>query len=223
MDDVDVIEAYVRELETALRRAGRPTEPLVDEARAHLFEDAARIARVEDCDDAEAARRAVARFGGIGDVIRSVRRNTPMTAAGVARIATVMLGVALAWEMVGIIRFHAFHLLDPDNLIVTFLAELILVSVGLWRTLAGGRAPGWLAPALALQGAFALALFVMESTMTMRFARSWTNVGIYHVLNLLQPLWLSMFVQGAAGLRALRQQATQVGQPSLPVELQPPG
>jgi len=223
MADGDAIETYVRELEASLRRAGRPTEPLVDEARAHLYEDAARIARAEGCSDREAAERAIARFGAVGDVIRSVRRNAPVTAARVARIATVMLAVAVAWELVGIIRFHDFHLLDPDNLWVSFFAELVLVSVGLWRTLAGGRAPGWLAPALAVQAAVALTLFVMESTMTMRFAPSWTNVSIYHVLNLLQPLWLSMALQGAAGLLALRQQATQVGQPSSPVELQPPG
>ncbi len=95
----------------------------------------------------------------------------------------------------------------------------------MWRALGGRRVGGWLRPALALQGALGLALLVAESTQTMHFIPNWTRqVNLYYaMIALLPPLWLTMFVQGAAGLRALRQQATQVGQPSFPVELQPPG
>ena len=223
MRDGDAIESYLRELEAALRRDGRPTEPLADEARAHLYEDAARIARAEGCNDEEAAQRAVARFGGVGDVMRAVRSNTPAATAQIARLATVLLGAFGAWEVVDMIRSGALWPPSGEDLWLSFPAELTLVSVALWRALRGGRAGAWLRPVLALQGAVALTIFVLESTMTMRLARSWTNVGVYRVLNLLQPFWLSMFVQGAAGLLALRQQATQVGQPSFPVELQPPG
>ena len=43
------------------------------------------------------------------------------------------------------------------------------------------------------------------------------------VLLAADPLLVLMVVQSVAALRALGQQATQVGQPSFPVELQPPG
>ncbi|MGZ3442899.1 MAG: hypothetical protein ACXVDD_25435, partial [Polyangia bacterium] len=100
MDDVDLIEAYVRELDEALRRAGRPTQPLVDEATAHLFEDAARIARLEGCGEGEAARRAIERFGAVAEVVAASRKHGGVSAVNVARVASVALVALLAWQTV---------------------------------------------------------------------------------------------------------------------------
>jgi hypothetical protein len=217
MRDIDAIEQYLCTLADSLRRAGRPTEPLVDEARAHLYEDAARIARADGCADGEAARRAVARFGGVDDVLRAVRRNAPL-AVRVARGATVLLMVWLVVEAVDAIRFRDLWPPSTDWLNSFFVAELVLVSHGLWRALAGRATPGWLRPSLIAQGALGFALFAAHSTQAVHFAATWTNVNPFRAaVALLDPLWLLIFVQAAAGVLALRQQATQVGQPSLPV------
>jgi hypothetical protein len=221
MADGDAIDKYVRELEASLRRAGRPTEPLVDEARAHLHEDAARIAAAEGCGDAEAARRAIARFGVVGEVMRAVRRNSPIVAATLARIASIAVLLVLVWEVFDAIRGGDLWPLTREDLWLTFVAELAVVSVVLWRAVRGARVPAWLGPALAANGALGLALFVAETVVSSRLP-SWPIVSVSRAGSA-TPLWLAMAVQGAAGLRALRQQATQVGQPSLPVELQPPG
>lgn len=201
--DEDAIAAYLRQLEAALRRAGRPTEPLVDEAAAHLVEDAARIAAAERCSDAEAAGRAVARFGDVRDVVRAARRNEPL-AAGVARVVTLMLMVALVGEIVDAIRNG--ELVWPpaaDDLWLTFAAELVLVSWSLWRAVVGGVAPAWLRPALALQGALATAIVFASLVVNSRFVPLWQHVTVRHISNLVAPFWLLMAVQGVAGLRAL--------------------
>jgi hypothetical protein len=229
--DVKLIEAYVRELEAALRRAGRPVQPLVDEAAAHLFEDAARIARVDGCSDAEAARRAIDRFGAVAEVVTASRKHARVAAANVARAASVILLALMAWWTFEDLRRYDSGVLWPLTsstplalgVELLFLIELVVVSRALWRALAGGTAPRWLTLALQLHVALAGLLFVAESTLTMRNQHALDHVSIYTLLNLLPPLWLSMCAQGVAGLVALRQQATQVGQPSSPVELQPPG
>ena len=201
----DAIAAYLRDLERALARAGRPTQPLVDEAAAHLSEDAARIAAAEGCGDAEAARRAVARFGPVSDVIRSVRKNAPLAAAQVARVATLLVFAALAWEISECLRFHSREWPLPLEYVeLAFGIGLILVSVALWRALAAARAPAWLPTALTLQGALALASFVALSAQTLQFAPYWTNVTTFRAaIFVIEPLWLSLVVQSAAGLRAL--------------------
>lgn len=204
MDDRDGIEAYVRELEEALARAGRPTQPLVDEAAAHLLEDAERILRAERCSASEAAQRAIERFGSVDAVVRSARQNAPRLAAAVARVATVVLLVALAGEIVD--QFQTGRLgwpLTGQYLIFTFVAELVAVSVLLWRALAGRRAPAWLIPALIAQGAVALALFLGQVAVTVPLARTWPHASVRNVLPLLLPIWLWMTLQSAAGLRAL--------------------
>lgn len=203
--DEDAIAAYLRSLGEALRRAGRPTQPLVDEAAAHLSEDAARIAAAEGCGDAEAARRAVARFGAVDDVLRSVRKNAPINAARLARVATVALFAALGWELLDYVRFDSHEWPVLTNYVaLAFAVELVLVSRSLWRALAGARTPAWLPTALALQGAVALASLVGRTWETAQFARYWVNASQLDVaIWWLQPLWLSLVLQSAAGRRAL--------------------
>lgn len=84
MDDVDLIADYAQRLAAALRRAGRPTQPLVDEATAHLLEDAARMARDEGCAADQAARRAITRFGDVAAVVGASRRHGRTLAASIA-------------------------------------------------------------------------------------------------------------------------------------------
>ena len=224
MGDRDAIEAYLRQLTGALRRAGRPIEPLVDEARAHLHEDAARIARAEGCDDGEAARRAVAHFGAVDAVLRSVRVNAPRHAARLARAATILVGLVLAWEVVDAIVAGDLWPPSGEDMWLTFVFELGAVGVFLWRALDGRGVAGWLRPALAANGALGLALMVAEAAVNLQFRGSWPHVGVSRFAGaLIAPLWTAMALQAVAGLIALRQQATQVGQPSSPVELQPPG
>jgi len=65
---------------------------------------------------------------------------------------------------------------------------------------------------------------VAEAAVNLQFRGSWPHVGVSRFAGaLIAPLWTAMALQAVAGLIALRQQATQVGQPSSPVELQPPG
>ncbi|HEX6839088.1 MAG TPA: hypothetical protein VF334_21060 [Polyangia bacterium] len=219
MDDVDVIEAYVRELERRLRRAGRPTEPLVEEARAHLFEDAARIAHAERCDDVEAARRAIARFGGVADVVAASRRYGRTLAASVARVTSPVVLAVLAW-------YTLTDFLDPWPATAAercswllFVVELTVMTVSLLRALARGRAGRILRIAVPLNGAVAAAL-VVGQTWADGVATQFRSARIFDAAD---PLLVLMIVQAVAAVRALRQQATQVGQPSLPVEWQPPG
>jgi hypothetical protein len=196
----DAIAAYLRELETALRRAGRPTQPLVDEAAAHLLEDAARIAAAEGCDSAEAARRAVARFGSVGDILAAARKNAPMIAAAAARAATVVLAAPLIYDL--------WRLGVPDEHWIwwSFPAALALVSVVLWRALDGHRAPAWLTPVLVAQGALAAPMFLLDASTGVRVlpAHYHAVFSIHHVINVFSPFWLGMLVQAAAGLRALQ-------------------
>jgi hypothetical protein len=223
VDDVDVIEGYVRELETALRRAGRPTEPLVDEARAHLCEDAARIAAADGCSDDEAARRALARFGSVGEVMRAARKHAPLVAARLARAATLLLWAVLAWEVVdGFVNGDLWPI-NHEDLWLLFVGELAFAGVYLWRALATGRGPQWLRPVLAANGALALALVVGEAIVNVKLwpTRPNIHIGVSREMGgLISPLWIVMALQAITGLAALsaRQQATQVGQPSSPVE-----
>lgn len=109
MDEVDLIAAYAQRLAAALRRAGRPTQPLVDEATAHLLEDAARIARHEACEADEAARRAITRFGDVASVVGASRRHGRTLTASVSqqspferrvRPVTVVLGGCTTMRLV---------------------------------------------------------------------------------------------------------------------------
>ncbi len=210
MDDIDVIEAYVRELEEALRRAGRPTSPLVEEARAHLFEDAADIARAEGCGDEEAARRALTRFGAVAEVVAASRQHAHVAAARVARWASVVMLAAMA--LVTINDFTPYDggmgwpLLGDWTFAPVWLAlvtELGFVTWALWRALAGGAAPRWLTTALRLNGAFAGALLVAYVILGLRRLSSFPHFGVWHVLALAPPLWVLMCLQSFAGLSAL--------------------
>ncbi len=225
MRDVDAIEAYLRELAAALRRAGRPTEPLVDEARAHLYEDAARIVARERCGDAEAARLAVERFGGVGDVVAASRKHARTLAASVARISSLVLVVVALWEVSTDVAVWGWSTKAdaPDALLVV---ELMFTTMLLWRALVGRGGSRLASLALQLQAAMALALLAgaaaTDLELQLRGHGQHADLG-FIVLNA-EPVFLLMLVQSFAGLRALRrQQATQVGQPSLPVEWQPPG
>ena len=171
MADGDAIEKYVRELEASLRRAGRPTEPLVDEARAHLYEDAARIARAEGCSDAEAARRAIARFGDVPEVVAASRRYGRTLAASVARISSLVMLAAFAWTdysrssstspMAGRSGAHSELLAGR---FCFFARAHRSSSSSLLRALAGrGIASRWLTTALQLHAALALALLLTGS------------------------------------------------------------
>jgi uncharacterized membrane protein len=134
-----------------------------------------------------------------------VRRNAPITAARIARVATVMLLAALGWELIEYVRLDSHEWpLFSDYVALVFVVELVLVSRSLWRALAGARTPAWLPTALALQGAVALAFLAGRTWETARFVRYWTNASQLDVaIWWLQPLWLSLVLQSAAGLRAL--------------------
>jgi hypothetical protein len=218
MADGDVIAEYVRELEASLRRAGRPIEPLVDEARAHLYEDAARIAAAEGCGDAEAAGRAVARFGRVAEVVAAARKNGRVVAANVARVASLVLFVALAWQIYLDVTPYEGAMGWPlmggtwsaTTPFLLLVGELIVVSSALWRALRRGIASRWLTTALQLHGALAGALVLAGFVVTTRHAAAWTHVSIYGVMNLLPPLWVLIGMQSFAGLRALGPQPTQL-------------
>ena len=199
MDDMESIAAYARQLEEALRRAGRPLQPLVDEAIAHLLEDAARIARAEGCGDdgGGAARHRPLRRRRVGGA--ASRRNGRALAASVARIASLVLLAVLGWQLM--VTLVDEGLSTPADLAVTLalVGELAVMTLVLLRALAGRTAPRLLSPLLALNGAVALALLVGYVT-SAAIASKLNVLGI--VLNT-EPLVLVMFVQSAAGLRAL--------------------
>lgn len=223
MRDLDAIETYLRDLTAALRRAARPTEPLVDEARAHLYEDAARIAARERCGDAEAARLAVARFGGVGDVVAAARKHGRALAASVARIASLVLLVVILWEVLSGIAADGWGGAEDAEALL-LIAELLLTTIYLWRALLERRGARLAAIALQLNGVVALALLAGAAVADLDFQlRGHGRTNLLWLVRNAEPVFVLMLVQSFAGLRALPQQATQVGQPSLPVEWQPPG
>ena len=218
MADGDAIEEYVRELEASLRRAGRPTEPLVDEARAHLHEDAARIAAAEGCGEAEATLRAVARFGRVAEVVAAARQHGRVAAASVARMASLVLLVALAWQIYMDVTPYEGAMGWPlmggtwsaTTPFLLLVGELVIVSAALWRALRRGAAPRWLTTALQLHVALAGAMVLAGFVVTTRFVAAWTHVTVYGVMNLLPPLWVLVGTQSLAGLRALGPRPTQL-------------
>jgi hypothetical protein len=212
MRDADAIETYLRELAAALRRAGRPTEPLVDEARAHLYEDAAQIAGREGCGDAEAARRAVDRFGAVTDVVAASRKHARTAAANVARVASLLaLGLMLYATLTDLVRAHehtwiGWPFTGEQILMVPWLlllAELAVVTLYQWRALSGGVAPRVLTTVLQLNAALSGVLLAISFITASLSARGWVNVGVYGALSLVPPVWLFICVQSVAALRAL--------------------
>ena len=210
MDDLDLIGAYARTLEEALALAGRPAQPLVDETIAHLLEDAARIARVEGCDDAEAARRAIARFGDVAAIVAASRDNGRTVARGVAWAASAVVLAAMAfvtvfrpydWEM-------GWPLVGGTLPTVSWMllfGELTLVTLLLRRALDRGAATRLTTLALELNAGaaagFLAGYFVLGVP---RHILAASHIGLVHVLNVAPPLWVLMLVQSLAGLRALR-------------------
>jgi hypothetical protein len=212
MDEIDLLAAYVRKLEEALTRAGRPTQPLVAEAAAHLCEDAARIARREGCSDAEAARRAIARFGDVSSVVAASRKLGHALAASAARISSAVLLAMLAWEVFRAIIDESLWrggptCRPPEWIGASLLfAELTVTSIWLLRALAGRGTTRVLSVVLLLNATFAFAMFAGAFAMNVQHQLA----GRGHV-NLLWALtadaeapWALIVMQCLAGLRALR-------------------
>lgn len=205
MDDTDLIAAYARRLEAALRRAGRPTQPLVDETTAHLLEDAARIARAAGCSELDAARRAIERFGDVPAVVAAARRNGRALAASIARITSLLVFAVAAWDIFTNFMDPSGPLRFEDALILNFLAELGFTAIIVDRALAGGRsAARLLPPILVLNGLLAAPLLVggyASDVIQQRIGNG--HVSYLGVLLWQEPLWALMVVQSLAGLRAL--------------------
>ncbi len=217
MRDDDAIEAYVRALTAALRRAGRPAAPLVDEARAHLYEDAARIAARERCSDAAAARLAVERFGTVDDVVGASRKHGRALAASVARIASMVLLVVILWEVLSEIALWGWSGAD-DAEAMLLIAELALTTTFLCRALVGRGNARLASIALQLNAAMALALLAGAAAADLEVQlRGHGRMSLTWLILNAEPVFVLILVQSFAGLRALGQQATQVGQPSSPV------
>lgn len=203
MDEIDLIAAYARRLEAALRRAGRPAQPLVDETTAHLAEDAARIARAEGCSEADAARRAIERFGDVRAVVAAARRSGRALAARIARITSLVVFAVATWEIFTLFMNPAMR--REDALMVNFLAELGFTAIVVDRALAGGRSAARLMPPiLALNGLLAAGLLAAgywTGAVSQR-AAGW-HLSSASVLQWADPLWALILVQSIAGLRAL--------------------
>ncbi|MCU1276787.1 MAG: hypothetical protein JWM53_333, partial [bacterium] len=152
--------------------------------------------------------------------------------ANIARVVSIVMLAAIAWVTVSEVREYdggiGWPLMGDFTLLSVWLAlvaELLFVSVALWRSLGRGAAARWLITALQLNGAFAGVMLVAYFILGVRHTATMLEprLSVLGIMNTVPPLWLLMCVQSFAGLSALRQQATQVGQPSSPVELQPPG
>jgi hypothetical protein len=87
MRTADPIDSYLRELRSELRVSRWARRRIVLEARAHLLE-AVEVERTRGLDEAEAAARALARFGLAGETARQFD--------GVSSKRTVLLRRALA-------------------------------------------------------------------------------------------------------------------------------
>ncbi|HXU72181.1 MAG TPA: hypothetical protein VN947_22785 [Polyangia bacterium] len=211
MDDLDLIAAYARRLEAALRRAGRPVQPLVDETTAHLVEDAARIARADGCSAQDAARRAIARFGDVPAVVAAARKNGRALSASIARVSSLVLLACVAWWIFTALVDPPYPLQVKDALIVNFFAELAFVSILLFRALDGRRTlRGVVGPALVLNGALAFALVVVGLVSGGVVERA-SGHGTPLSSLLADPVWALMLVQSIAGLRALGGTRTRDG------------
>jgi hypothetical protein len=210
MRDLELIEAYACALEEALVRAGRPAQPLVDETIAHLVEDAARIARAEDCSDEEAARRAIARFGDVSTVVRASRRYGRTLAASVVRISSLVLLAALAWVAFEMIVDFSDPICAVRRVVQTadflLLGELALTTVFLLRAVAGRPASRVLPLVLLLNGAFVAALFVRDLA-----SDSAQGVPVLRILLDTDALTYLVIIQAAAGLRVLAVRRTADG------------
>lgn len=203
MDDVDLIAAYAQRLAAALRRAGRPTQPLVDEATAHLHEDAARIARDEGCGADEAARRAITRFGDVATIVGAARRYGRTRAASVARISSIVLLVVLGWDVVTSVIDAGGVTWDDYLFVIGFMFGDGLIAYFLFRALSGKTRPGILPTALALNGIVAATLMVTGLVVEGRvqlYNHHQLRLGL---LLLIEPVWLLLLLQSAAGLWAL--------------------
>jgi len=215
MDELDLIAAYARMLAAALVRAGRPVQPLVDEAVAHLLEDAARIARAEGCSEVEAARRAIARFGDVGTVVAAARRNGRALAASVARITSLVLFAVVSWNILTTFLDPSWRPLVEDALWVNFAAAVGLSAVVVDRGLAGGRRAGrLLPPLLVINGLFAAALLIGQLVSDTIQQRS-VGHSFLGVAMMAEPMWLLMLVQSIAGLYAHRASRTRDGELAL--------
>ena len=212
MDELDLIAAYVRQLEEALTRAGRPAQPLAGEAAAHLCEDAARIARVEGCGESEAARRAIARFGDVSAVVAASRKHGRTLAASVARIMSIVVLAVVARGMFS--TFVEGDYWPPEPGLPREMApgmllgvELIVVSILLLRALAGRAVSRALPIALQLNAAVALVLFVgcavEDLNLHLHQVRFYQPIAEWVLVQREQPLWELIFVHAAVGLRAL--------------------
>ncbi|HEY2744730.1 MAG TPA: hypothetical protein VGL86_08910 [Polyangia bacterium] len=218
MDDLDLIASYVRQLEEALARAGRPTQPLVDETAAHLVEDAARIARVEGCGDDEAARRAIAQFGDVSAVVAASRKHGRAIAASVARIASLVILAVFAWTAFETCVDEAMWPGPIEHSDVAWIllifAELTGVTIVLFRALGGGGASRALILALQLNAAVALALLVAGVASDVTFLLSGQRpLDLVDVLiGGERFLWALILIHAAAGLRALGGSRTRDGE-----------
>ena len=203
MGELDLIASYVRQLEEALTRAGRPTQPLVGEAAAHLAEDAARIARAEGCGEAEAARRAIARFGDVASVVRASRRHGRTLAASVARVASIVLLAVFAWDVVSEVIDRGHLQIEDVQMFLFFgVCDLGLVTYYLFRALRGQARSATLSIVLLLNGVLAAALISTQLTVDARQALT-NHHPVLGVLWMMEPMWLLILVQTVAGLWAL--------------------
>lgn len=203
MDDVDLIADYAQRLAAALRRAGRPAQPLVDEATAHLLEDAACIARDEACGRDEAARRAITRFGDVAAVVGASRRHGRALAASVARISSIVLLVVLGWDVVTSVIADGLELDDLQFVLGFMFCDLGLVSYFLFRSLRGQARPGVLPIVLALNGTLAAALISTGLVVDGLVQLSNLHHLPLGLLLMVEPAWLLLLVHSAAGLWAL--------------------
>lgn len=212
MDDIDLIAAYVQRLAAELRNAGRPIQPLVDEATAHLLEDAARIARDEACGSDEAARRAIARFGDVASVVGASRRYGRTWATSVARISSIVLLVVLGWDVYTSVVDHGLETGDLLFVVAFVFGDVGLTSYFLFRALRDQLRPGVLPIVLALNGSLAAAL--ISTGLVIDAQQQLSN--LHHVriglLLMIEPAWLLLLMQSAAGLWALRGHRDQDGE-----------
>ncbi|HEY2744731.1 MAG TPA: hypothetical protein VGL86_08915 [Polyangia bacterium] len=211
MDELDLIAAYVRKLEEALARAGRPVQPLAGEAAAHLAEDAARIARAEGCGDAEAARRAIARFGDVSSVVAASRKNGRAFAASIARMSSILLLAVLGWGVVTDVVDRGLEFTDFMFVFCFMFCDLGLVSYFLFRALRGQTRSGALSIIPALNGALAAALISTQLLVDGRQTLS-NHHSLFGLVWMIEPAWLLMLVQSVAGLWALGARRNQEGE-----------
>ena len=163
MRELEPIAVYLAALKAELERDGTPSARLTDEVAQHLVESAAHIATRESCDEREAARRAIERFGSPALVAASVeqaraRRGSSWagSVAGVAALLAIALG-ALQWCR-AISDCH-----DLDRLCLTlFTIDIIYFSALLFKRAcsASQQSPLWRNIVL-LHAIFALTMMLL--------------------------------------------------------------